>query len=144
MRYVTSVLAAAAVLTLGGPALAQAPPQPAANPEPSAMELADTLVRQVGEDLRVKTVVGKSVTVGTVTLIPILMIDVDFGGALLVAPAASPAAAAKDAAAKKAAPPSTLAGADALLMSGEARPLGFVVVTRQGTRFISVTPTPTK
>jgi uncharacterized spore protein YtfJ len=143
MGYVTSVLAAATVLALGAPARAQAPPA-TANPAASATELADTLIRQVGEELRVKAVVGQPVAVGTVTFIPILRIDVDFGGAGLLAPAPPPAAASKDAAGTKTPSPSPLAGADAFLMSGEVRPLGFVVVTRQGTRFISVTPPPAK
>jgi len=134
------VLTAAAGLALGTVALGQAPEQqePAANPPPAMSELADVLARRVGEDLRVKAVVGKSVTVDAVTLIPILMIDINFGGAGLVSPGGPPSAA------PKAAAQAPLAGADGFLMSGEARPLGFVVVTRQGTRFISVAPTSAK
>jgi uncharacterized spore protein YtfJ len=122
-------------LALGTVALGQAPvPQkPAVNPTPAASQLADVLTRRAGESLGVKAVVGKSVTVGAVTLIPILMIDVNFGGAGLVSPGGPPSAAPKTAA-----PQAPLAGADGFLMSGEARPVGFVVVTRQGTSFISV------
>jgi len=135
------VLAAAAGLALGAVAMAQALDQqePAVNPAPAASELADVLTRHVSESLRVKAVVGKSVTAGSVTLIPILMIDINFGGAGLVSPGGPPTAAPK-----AAAPPAPLAGADGFLMSGEARPLGFVVVTRQGTRFISVAQTSAK
>jgi uncharacterized spore protein YtfJ len=130
-----SVLTAAAGLALGTFALGQAPQQqePAVNPAPAASELADVLTRHVSENLRVKAVVGKPVTAGSVTLVPILMIDVNFGGAGLVSPGGPP-----NAAPKAAAPQAPLAGADGFLMSGEARPLGFVVVTRQGTRFMSV------
>ncbi len=133
-----SVLAAAAGLALGAVAAGQAAEQPASavNPSAAASELAAALSRRVGESLRAKAVVGKSLTVGSVTVIPILMIDVNFGGAGLASPGAAPAADSK-----AAAPP---AGADGFLMSGEARPLGFVVVTRQGTRFISVTQPPAK
>jgi len=130
-------LTAAAGLALGAVALGQAPEQePALNPTPAASELADVLTRRVGESLGVKAVVGKSVTAGSVTLIPILMIDINFGGAGLVSPGAPSTAVPKAAA--------PLAGADGFLMSGEARPLGFVVVTRQGTRFISVAQTSAK
>ncbi len=127
------VLTAAVGLTLGAVALGRAGEQQpaAANPTPAASELAGLLTQRLGETLGMKTVVGKSVTVGSVTLIPILMIDVDFGGAGLASPGTTPAAA------SQAAAPS--AGADGFLMSGEARPLGFVVLSRQGTRFISVT-----
>ena len=126
-------LTAAAGLALCAAALAQAPEprEPAVNPAPAAIELADVLTRQVSEDLGMKAVVGKPVSAGSVTLIPILMIDINFGGAGLAK--ASP---------KAGAPQALLAGADGFLMSGEARPLGFVVVTRQGTRFISVAATP--
>lgn len=135
------VLTAAAGLALGAVALGQAAEQqePAANPTPAASELADALTRRVGETLGVKAVVGKSVTAGSVTLIPILMIDINFGGAGLVS-SGGPATAGP----KAAAPLAPLAGADGFLMSGEARPLGFVVVTKQGTRFISVAQTPAK
>jgi uncharacterized spore protein YtfJ len=134
------VLTAAAGLALGAVALGQAPEQePALNPAPAASELADVLTRRVGESLGVKAVVGKSVTAGSVTLIPILMLDINFGGAGLVSPGGPSAGAPK-----AAAPQAPLAGADGFLMSGEARPLGFVVVTKQGTRFISVAQTSAK
>jgi uncharacterized spore protein YtfJ len=131
------VLTAAAGFALGAVALGQAPEQePALKPTPAASELADVLTRRVGESLGVKAVVGKSVTAGSVTLIPILMIDINFGGAGLVSPGGPSTAVPKAAA--------PLAGADGFLMSGEARPLGFVVVTGHGTRFISVAQTSAK
>ena len=135
------VLTAAAGLALGAVALGQAAEkqEPAVNPTPAASELADALTRRVGETLGVKAVVGKSVTAGSVTLIPILMVEINFGGAGLVS-SGGPATAGP----KAAAPLAPLAGADGFLMSGEARPLGFVVITRQGTRFISVAQTPAK
>jgi uncharacterized spore protein YtfJ len=133
-----SVLTAAAGLALGAVALGQAAErqEPAVDPTPAASELADALTRRVGETLRAKTVVGKSITAGSVTVIPILMIDINFGGAGLVSPGGPPTAVPKAVA--------PLAGGDGFLMSGEARPLGFVVVTKQGTRFISVAQTPAK
>jgi uncharacterized spore protein YtfJ len=99
-----------------------------------AKELADALAQRLSNDLHVKTVVGEPVKVGSVTLIPIMMIDVNFGGLGMAAPG-SPAAAA----AQNPAP-----GVDGFFMSGEARPLGFVVIGKKGTRFISVVKTPAK
>ncbi len=133
------ILTAATSLALGAAALGQAadPQPPATSPTPAASELAESLTRRVGESLGVKTVVGQPVTTGSVTLIPILMIEVNFGGAGLVLPSGPPGAAPR-AAAPQASP------ADGFLMSGEARPLGFVVVTKQGTRFISLTSTAAK
>jgi uncharacterized spore protein YtfJ len=127
-------LTAAAGLALSAVALGQAPEQqePALNPAPVASELAAVLTRRVGESLGVKAVVGKSVTAGSVTVIPILTIDLNFGAGLVSPGVPSTAVS------KAAGPQAPLAGADGFLVSGEARPLGFVVVTRQGTRFISV------
>ncbi|MGD0783830.1 MAG: hypothetical protein ABSA30_13325, partial [Candidatus Aminicenantales bacterium] len=86
-----------------------------------ANELADALAQRLGNDLHVKTVVGEPIKVGSVTLIPILMIEVGFGGG------GAPGA-----------------GVDGFFMSGEARPLGFVAITKKGTRFIGVGRTPAK
>lgn len=108
--------------------------------------LAGEMAKRLSDEMQVKTVVGKALTVGSVTLIPILNVEVTFGGAGLLpppsppsptspqpAPAARPAAAA----ASKAAQSPPLSG-DLFLMNGEARPLGFIVVSKQGTRFISL------
>jgi uncharacterized spore protein YtfJ len=124
-------LAAAAGLTLGSLASGQNPPEkkPSADPAQTAGELAGALTRRLSDNLHVKTAVGKPVTVGSVTLIPILMIDVSFGGAGLAAPGT---------------PQGPGMGGDGFLMSGEARPLGFVVVTRKGTRFLSVAKPPAR
>jgi uncharacterized spore protein YtfJ len=139
------VLTAVAGWALCAAALAQAPEprEPAVKPATAASELADALTRRIGEDLGVKAVVGKPVTAGSVTLIPILMIDINFGGAGLVSAGGPPPAPAKEPPGATA-PPAPRPGADGFLMSGEARPLGFVVVTRQGTRFLSVAPPPEK
>jgi len=138
------------------------PPAAAAQP---ASDLADALARRLGNDLHVKTVVGEPMKVGSVTLIPIMMIDVNFGGLGMAAPA-NPAAVPNPSAAKApptpaattpnpaavptpnpgkappnlapATPPNPAPGADGFFMSGEARPLGFVAITRKGTRFISI------
>ena len=131
-----TLIVVAAGLTLGSLAVAQNPP--ANKPLPPAVqpanELAAALAQRLSSELHVKTAVGEPVKVGTVTLIPIMMIDVSFGGGG-VAGSATPAAAA---------PPSPPTGVDGFYMSGEARPLGFVAIGRKGTRFISVGKTPAK
>lgn len=96
---------------------------PAARP---AADLASGLAQRLGDQLHATTIVGEPVKAGTVTLIPILLVDVNFAGASAPAPAPN------------------AQGLDAFLMSGEARPLGFVVVTAKGTRFIRVGDTPAK
>jgi len=101
-----------------------------AAPAPAAVrpagELAESLAQRLGKELHMKTAVGEAVKVGSVTLIPILMVDVNFAGAGVAGqPAGAPAP-------------------DGFLMSGEARPLGFVAVTKKGTRFISAITAPAK
>jgi len=127
------VIVVAAGLILGSLAAAQSPPgkksqAPAFQP---AHELADVLAQRLSNDLHVKTVVGEPVKVGALTLIPIMMIDVSFGGGGMAAPG-GPAAAA---------PQNPAPGVDGFFMSGEARPLGFVAIGKKGTRFISVAKT---
>ncbi|MGP8243439.1 MAG: hypothetical protein ACLQVN_02850 [Bryobacteraceae bacterium] len=115
-------------------AMAQNPPKPTAPAPQPANQLADAMARRLSDDLHVKTVVGEPIKAGSVTLIPIVMVDVGFGGGGMAAPAGAAAAA----------PPKSAAGVDGFFMSGEARPLGFVAITGKGTRFVSVVRTPAK
>lgn len=101
--------------------VAKAPAPAVAQP---ASELADELSQRLSQGLHVKTVVGEAIKVGSVTLIPILMVDVNFAGAGVAAPA------------------SAAPGVGGFLMSGEVRPLGFVAVTKTKTRFISAATAP--
>jgi len=124
----------AAALMPGAVALAENSPA-ADRPAPvasAAAELADGLAQRLSTNLHTKTVVGQPMTVGSVTLIPIMMIDVGFAGGSMPAPAST----------EKGAPQPT--PGDGFLMTGEARPLGFVVSSSKGTRFVSVAATPVK
>ena len=130
------LIVVAAGLILGSLAAGQNPPanKPQAPAVQPGNELADALAQRLSSELHVKTAVGEPVKVGTVTLIPIMMIDVSFGGGGM-AGSGSPAVAA---------PPSPPTAVDGFYMSGEARPLGFVAIGKKGTRFISVGKTPAK
>lgn len=87
----------------------------------TASDLAGALAQRLSSELHAKTVVGEPIKAGSVTLIPILMVDVNFAGGTVPMP-----------------------GVDGFLMSGESRPLGFVAITKKGTRFISVGNTPVR
>jgi uncharacterized spore protein YtfJ len=101
--------------------------QPTAAKAPLPMfQLADEMAKRLTSGLQVKTVVGEPMKVGRVTLIPIMMIDVGFGGGGGGAPQAPEM------------------GGKGFYMSGEARPLGFVVSSKSGTRFVSVGKIPKK
>lgn len=127
----------AAGLMAGSMAVGQTPPDKkkgavSAPSVPPANQLAEDMAKRLSNNLHIKTVVGDPVKIGTVTLIPILMMDVSFGGGG-IAPPASPGAPAQ-------AQPEGQSGA--FFMNGEARPLGFVAITPKGVRFISVGKTP--
>lgn len=126
----------AAGLILGSLAVGQNPPEkkPQAPSLQPANELADALAQRLGNDLHVRTIVGEPIKVGSVTLIPIMMIDVSFGGGGMTAPAVATAGA----------PQNPAMGVDGFFMSGEARALGFVAISKKGTRFIGVGKTPAK
>ena len=102
----------------------QAQKNPPLPDKKAAADLADSMAQRLGNDLHIKTVVGEPIKVGAVTLIPILMVEVNFGGGTMSSPPA----------AQQGPAPS----ADAFFMSGEARPLGFVAITKKGAHFISV------
>ena len=82
------VIVVVAALMLGSIAAGQNQPgtKPQAPAVPPGSDLASTLARRLSDDLHVKTVVGEPIKAGSVTLIPILMIDVSFGGGGMAAP----------------------------------------------------------
>ena len=89
-------------------------------------QLADALGQRLTSNLHVKTIVGNPMKVGKVTLIPILMIEIGFGGG------------------GGGAPQNPELGGKGFYMKGEAKPIGFVVISKQGTQFISVGKIPAK
>ena len=124
IALVTGAALLLAALSAGQNAPARKPAPPVV---PAGGQLADEMAQRLASELQVKTVVGEPVKVGSVTVIPILMIDLHFGGAAKTGHGSPAAGAAAD----------PTAGADGFYTSGEARPLGFVVITKKGTRFIS-------
>ena len=53
---------------------------------PGTSDLVDGIAQRLSRDLNVRTVIGEPIKVGSVTLIPILMIDVKFGSAATKVP----------------------------------------------------------
>ncbi len=116
------------LLLVGSLGMAQNAPQQKAKPvpPPSTSELVDGMAQRLSRDLNVRTVIGEPIKVGSVTLIPILMVDLKFGSVATKVPS------------RATAPQSAESQANLFYMSGEARPLGFVAITGKGTRFINL------
>jgi uncharacterized spore protein YtfJ len=116
------------LLLAGSLGMAQNAPQQKAKPvqPPSTSDLVDGMAQRLSHDLNVKTLIGEPIKVGSVTLIPILMVDVKFGSAATKVPSGT------------AAPQSAESQANLFYVSGEARPLGVVAITGKGTRFITL------
>jgi uncharacterized spore protein YtfJ len=104
----------------------QAEKKPATAAPPAG--LVDALVERLSNELHAKTIAGDPIKIGSVTVIPILMVDLNFGGGSIAVPADSTGKA----------PASPLPSGDGFLMSGEARPVGFVAITKKGVEFLSV------
>ena len=104
------------------------PEKKPATAAPPAGSLVDSLVQRLSNELHAKTIAGDPIKVGSVTVIPILMVDINFGGGSIAAPANSTGKT----------PASPLPSGDGFLMSGEARPVGFVAITKKGVEFLSV------
>ena len=77
-------------------------------------------------NIHVKNIVGEPIKVGTVTIIPVMLIDVGYGGG-------------GGGMVKGQGPIGVGFG-----LSGEAKPLGFIVISKAGTEFISVAKVPRK
>lgn len=90
--------------------------------------LIKAMTSRLPNSLHVKYVVGDPVKVGKVTIIPIMMVDVGFGGG-----GGGPTQG-----------KGQQMGGFGFGMGGEAKPLGFVVVSKAGTKFVSVGKVPRK
>jgi uncharacterized spore protein YtfJ len=123
-----SIFAVMFFLLVASLGTAQGVPRKKAQPvQPSGIsDLVDGMAQRLSRDLNAKTVIGEPIKVGSVTLIPILMIDVKFGSAATKAPSGATV------------PQSAGAQANLFYIGGEARPLGFVAISGKGTRFISL------
>jgi hypothetical protein len=105
---------------------AQEKKQPQAKVPNPVLMITGAMSNRLNNNLQVKNIVGEPIKIGKVTIIPILMIDVRFGGGG-GGPNQGPQM-----------------GGSGFYMSGEARPLGFVVISKAGTQFISVGKIPGK
>ena len=120
------VLVLAAVFLLSVMSFAQEKEKPKGETVNPVSVFAKGMTDRLSDSLHVKKAVGKPVKVGNVTIVPIIMIDVGFGGGG-GGPAGQPQM-----------------GAHGFGFGGEARPLGFVVISKAGVKFVPVGKIPRK
>ncbi len=116
------ILLVLAVMLVFSVSLAQEKPKTKEVSVNPIVSLAKAMTDRIANNLHVEKAVGEPIKVGKVTILPIIMIDVGFGGG-----GGGPQMAAQG-----------------FGMGGEARPLGFVVISKTGTRFIPVGKVPRK
>ena len=116
----------AAVFFVVGISMAQEKQKPEGETISPVAMLTKGMTDRLSDSLNIKKAVGKPIKVGNVTIVPIIMIDVGFGGGG-GGPAGQPQM-----------------GALGFGFGGEARPLGFVVISKAGVKFIPVGKVPRK
>jgi len=125
----TRLIALAALVLMlapGVPAGAQTGPKAATKAPLPMDQLVEAMTQRLANSLQVKTVTGVPIKAGKVTLVPVIMVDIGFGGG------------------GASMPQSPDGGGKGFYMSGEARPLGFIAVTKSGAQFVSVGKVPKK
>lgn len=114
------------VFLVAGVSMAQEKPKPKGETISPVTLLTRGMTARLSESLNVKKAVGKPIKAGNVTIVPIIMIDVGFGGG----------------GGGSAGQPQM--GAHGFGFGGEARPLGFVVISKAGVKFVPVGKIPRK
>ena len=120
------VVISLAVFLVVGMSMAQEEPKSEGETISPVVKLAKGMTDRLSDSLNIKKAVGKPIKVGNMTIVPIIMIDVGFGGGG-GGPAGQPQM-----------------GANGFGFGGEARPLGFVVISKAGVKFIPVGKVPRK
>jgi uncharacterized spore protein YtfJ len=120
------VVISLAVFLVVGMSMAQEEPKSEGKTISPVVKLAKGMTDRLSDSLNIKKAVGKPIKVGNMTIVPIIMIDVGFGGGG-GGPAGQPQM-----------------GAHGFGFGGEARPLGFVVISKAGVKFIPVGKVPRK
>lgn len=120
------VLVLVAIFLVFGASMAQEKPKSQGETISPLSMLTKGMTDRLSDSLHVKKAVGKPIKVGDVTIVPIIMIDIGFGGGG-GGPSGQPQM-----------------GAHGFGFGGEARPLGFVVISKAGVKFVPVGKIPRK
>ena len=122
-KWFVCLIVFSAVFSLG---LAEQGPEktPAVQQNPIAL-MTKAMSKRLKDNMHVKNIVGDPIKVGNITIIPIIMIDIGYGGG---------EGGGKDVQQR----------GGGFYMGGQAKPLGFIVISKEGTKFISVGKAPRK
>ena len=107
-------------------AVASAEEKPTVPAEHPVSVFTDSMSKSLLGNIHVKNIVGEPIKVGKVTIIPVMLIDVGYGGG-------------GGGSFQGLSPVGVGFG-----LSGEAKPLGFIVITKEETKFLSVGKVPRK
>jgi uncharacterized spore protein YtfJ len=121
-----------------GPALSQEkqqkqPPKAQVAQESPVAMIAQAMAERLTKNLQVKNIVGDPIKVGNVTVIPIIMIDIGYGGGGGGGPMMQTGGASQ-----------MQMGASGFGMKGEAKVLGFIVLSKAGVKFLPAEKAPRK
>jgi len=89
------------------------------------IKLTQSMTERLIKNLHIKKIVGDPVKVGSITIIPIIMLDIGYGGG-----GGGPAGGKQ------------MGGG--FYLGGEAKPLGFIIITKSETKFVSAGKAPRK
>jgi uncharacterized spore protein YtfJ len=103
-----------------------------AQENPVAM-IARAMTERLTKNLQVKNIVGDPIKVGNVTVIPIIMIDIGYGGGGGGGPVMQTGGSGMQ-----------MMGGSGFGMKGEAKVLGFIVLSKAGVKFIAAEKAPRK
>jgi uncharacterized spore protein YtfJ len=106
------------------------PPKAQAAQENPIVLIARAMTERLTNNLQVKNIVGEPIKVGNVTVIPIIMIDIGYGGG-----GGGPVM-------QTGGGPQIQMGGSGFFMKGEAKALGFIILSKAGVKFITAGKAP--
>jgi uncharacterized spore protein YtfJ len=109
------------------------PPKAQVTQENPVAMIAKAMTERLTKNLQVKNIVGDPIKVGNVTVIPIIMIDIGYGGGGGGGPVMQTAGSGMQ-----------MMGASGFGMKGEAKVLGFIVLSKAGVKFVAAEKAPRK
>ena len=107
------------------------PPKAQVAQENPIVLIAKAMIERLTNNLQVKNIVGDPIKVGNVTVIPIIMIDIGYGGGGGGGPVMQTGGG-----------PQIQMGGSGFFMKGEAKALGFIILSKAGVKFIAAGKAP--